>query len=220
MTSCSIYRNQMMNKPKLYTGGDLKGEWVFGYKIDGVRALKIDGQVVSRARKPLYNLDGCEFTDAEIFFGNWENSVSAVRTQGGKPVPQKNVYQLEPLDSRLIIGTFTDPTEVFITQLMLQAVLDGYEGLVLRQGDVWYKVKPKETFDVPVTGIQPGTGKHSGRMGALLTPKGKVGTGFSDAQRSALMDCVGCVIEVECMSLTPAGKFRHPRFIRVREDLA
>lgn len=209
-----------MNKPKLYTGGDLHGDWEFGYKIDGVRALKIDGVVVSRARKPLYNLDACEFTDAEIFFGNWESSVSHVRTQSGTPVPQENVYQLDPLDPRLCIGTITDPCEEFIFEVMRQAVLDGYEGLVLRQGDTWFKVKPKETYDVTVIGIQPGTGKHSGRMGALLTPKGKVGTGFSDAQRSALMDCVGCVIEVECMSLTPAGKFRHPRFIRVREDLA
>ena len=208
-----------MNKPKLYTGGNLSGTWEFGYKIDGVRALRIDGQVVSRARKPLYNLDGCDFTDAEIFFGNWEDSVSAVRTQGGTPVPQKNVYQLDPLDQRLALGTFENPTEEFIFEIMRQAVHDGYEGLVLRQGDTWFKVKPKETYDVVVTGIQPGTGKHSGRMGALLTPKGKVGTGFSDAQRSALMDCVGCVIEVECMSLTPGGKFRHPRFIRVREDL-
>lgn len=208
-----------MNKPKLYTGGDLNGLWEFTYKIDGVRALRIDGQVVSRARKPLYNLDGCDFTDAEVFFGNWENSVSAVRTQGGNPVPQENVYQLDPLDPRLVLGSWENPTEEFILSVMRQAILDGYEGLVLRQESTWLKVKPKETYDVPVTGIQPGTGKHSGRMGALLTPKGKVGTGFSDAQRSALMDCVGCIIEVECMSLTPHGKFRHPRFIRVREDL-
>lgn len=209
-----------MNKPKLYTGQPLKGVWEIYLKIDGVRALKVDGKVVSRAGKPLYNLDGCEFTDAEIYFGNWESSVSAVRTQNGTPVPQENVYNLDPPDPRLYVCKREDPEPEELFYMMREAIAEGREGLVIRQGDVWYKVKPKETYDVVVTGIQMGTGKHLGRVGALITSKGKVGTGFSDAQRTDLLTCVGSMIEVECMSLTPGGKFRHPRFIRVREDLA
>lgn len=209
-----------MNKPKLYEGQRLRGVWDIYYKIDGVRALKVDGQVLSRAGKPLYNLDACEFNDAEIYFGNWENSVSAVRTHNGKPVPQENVYNLDPPDPRLFVCKLHNCEPEELEQMMLEAITKGYEGLVIRQGDIWYKVKPKETFDVKVTGIQMGTGKHLGRVGALITEKGKVGTGFSDAQRTALLTCVGSIIEVECMGLTPGGKFRHPRFIRVREDLA
>lgn len=209
-----------MNKPKLYTGQKLKGDWEIGLKVDGVRAFKKDGVVTSRAGKPLYNLDDCDFTDAEIYFGNWEASVSAVRTQGGKPVPQENVYSIDPLDPRLYVTTLRDPEPELLDYMMREAISEGHEGLVIRQGDVWYKIKPKETFDVRVTGIQMGTGKHLGRVGALITEKGKVGTGFSDVQRTDLLSCVGSMIEVECMSLTPGGKFRHPRFIRVREDLA
>nr|WP_283842052.1 hypothetical protein [Bradyrhizobium sp. KB893862 SZCCT0404] len=107
-------------------------------------------------------------------------------------------------------------------------IAKGYEGLVLRQGDVWLKVKPTETYDVLVTGIIEGTGKHKGRMGALMTPMGKVGTGFSDAERVTFWNyckepddgrgIMGETIEVECMKLTDDGKFRHPRFVRVRPD--
>jgi len=53
---------------------------------------------------------------------------------------------------------------------------------------------------------------------------GKVGVGFSDVERETWWTPVfrrpGIIIEVECMELTPAGRFRHPRFIRIREDKA
>jgi ATP-dependent DNA ligase len=124
------------------------------------------------------------------------------------------------LDSRLEAGTMIDPDAETIRFRMERAMREGYEGLMLRQGDKLLKVKPKETHDVPITGIQPGTGKHEGRMGALLTPMGKVGTGFTDEMRENFNDqrWIGIIIEVECMGLTPGGKFRHPRFVRVRED--
>jgi ATP-dependent DNA ligase len=64
----------------------------------------------------------------------------------------------------------------------------------------------------------------SGRLGYLVTPYGDVGTGFSDQDRAALWGealagtLIGQVVEVSCMEFTPDGKFRHPRFLRVRHD--
>ena len=60
-------------------------------------------------------------------------------------------------------------------------------------------------------------------MGALITEMGKVGTGFTDINREWWADpCrdlpVPYIIEVECMGLTKNGKFRHPRFKRIRWD--
>jgi DNA ligase-1 len=87
------------------------------------------------------------------------------------------------------------------------------------------KMKQKLTFDCRVIDIQPGTGKHTGRMGALIIDLDgvtfKVGTGFTDIQRAELyrLDIIGQIIEVEGMELTELGRVRHPRFIRVREDL-
>jgi len=51
-----------------------------------------------------------------------------------------------------------DPKADRITRLMKQQIAKGYEGLVLRQGDVWLKVKPIETFDVPITDMMAGRG--------------------------------------------------------------
>jgi hypothetical protein len=208
-------------KAKDYTGKPLKGLWTVTRKVDGVRAFFTPGGVVSRAGKPLYNLDHLYhlgLTDVEVFCGSWEESSSRVRTKNdGTPVEPEYLYSLSPVDSRLMLGSIQDPSPEEVYALMQTEVDSGHEGIVLRQVDKWIKVKPTITHDVPITGIQPGTGKHDGRMGALLTPMGKVGTGFTDKQRELDWQ-IGQIIEVEAMGLTPAGKFRHPRFIRVRFD--
>ena len=209
-----------MIKPKAWNGKDLFGEWVVTRKLDGVRALMDeDGSVVSRAGKPLYNLSHLKFRDAEIFLGSWEKTVSAVRTLQRDNIPEECVYSLSPLDDRLYLETTTDPTKEYIELLLSERLSLGEEGLVLRKGDTWVKVKGIETFDVEILHVIPGKGKHEGRMGALLTEKGKVGTGFTDEDRKKFSrGCEGTIIEVECMGLTPQGKFRHPRFVRERFD--
>lgn len=212
-----------MRKPKLWKGEDLEGHWSVTLKLDGVRMLRDDeGNPVSRSGKPLYNLDHIpkEITDAEVFERDWETSVSLVRSSvSGSPVELTKVYPLDPPDDRIILGTYADPTAEYISNLMDIYVGLGYEGLVLRKGAKWLKVKPEETADVLVTGYQAGTGKHEGRLGALLTNHGKVGTGFTDTQREEITeDFVGSIIEVRYMEITPGGKMRHPRFVRVRTD--
>lgn len=215
-------------KAKPWNGTSLKGLWTVTLKIDGARMLRdSNGNPVSRAGKPLYNLENVprSITDAEIFENNWEQSMGLVRSSvNGSPVPLDKVYSLDPLDSRLFLTVLENPDAETIEQLMRREVAKGYEGLILRKGDKWLKVKPKETADVKVTGFQAGTGKHEGRMGALLTNYGKIGTGFSDADREWWQECYdegmleGLLIEVEFMEWTPAKKFRHPRFIRIRDD--
>ena len=211
-------------------GKDLSGTWLVTFKLDGVRALtRINVgthrryTVHSRKGKPLYNLDHlCHtFTDAEIFCGSLEETISKVRASTqDRPVKKSEVYQLDPPDKRLVWQTIKNPKSDLIKEMLRIAIGNGKEGLVLRQGDKWLKVKGKRTYDVKVTGIQPGKGKHKGKLGALLTTKGEVGTGFKDKQRVEFntKDMIGKLIEVECMSLTPAGKFRHARFKRVRWD--
>ncbi len=74
----------------------------------------------------------------------------------------------------------------------------GGEGLMLHKADTLYrgqrsddllKLKPSDDAEAKVLAHVPGQGKHRGRLGALWveTPEGirfKLGTGFSDAQRS------------------------------------
>jgi len=219
------------NKAKPWKGNDLKGIWSITLKIDGARMLRdSEGNPVSRAGKPLYNLSLVDksITDAEIYNQNWETSMSLVRTKNnGSPVDPSYVYSLDPLDSRLDLGSIDTPSRRDLELLMKHKVSQGYEGLILRQGDTWLKVKPKDTADVFIIGFQEGTGKHTGKMGALLTWFGKVGTGFSDVDREwwqMMFDLHGLtwltkqLIEVEYMEMTKYNKFRHPRFVRIRED--
>jgi hypothetical protein len=218
-------------QPKPWNGKDLKGTWQVTRKIDGARMLRdSQGNPVSRSGKPLYNLSHIQasITDAEIYAGNWEDSMSLVRSSvNGTPVPEHMVYSLEPLDERLFLCNVVNPTANVINELLKLQLDAGDEGLILRQGDKWLKVKPDDTADVLVTGFQWGTGKHKGKMGALLTAYGKVGTGFSDEERrwwAMMYQLHGDVwlhkqlIEVGFMEWTNGGKFRHPRYLRIRDD--
>jgi hypothetical protein len=238
-------------KARPWNGKDLKGTWEVTLKIDGVRALLGADKVWrSRSHKLLYNLPQWKPgmpTDVEVYVGGFRDTIRATRTQKIKEdtprILPEHLYSLDPLDVRLrpghLIGlpgegvTCEGPsaTAEKINTMLAIAVKEGYEGLVLRQGDKWLKVKPEETHDVLVTGAFEGKGKHKGRLGGLVTAKGEVGTGFTDDERlnlwlwfvtghNGIADCPleGQTIEVSCMHFTPDGKFRHPRFIRFRPD--
>lgn len=210
-----------MLKPKLWNDKDLEGYWLFTYKVDGVRAIIVDGVAKSRSDKPLYNLGAIPDGDYEIFKNNWEESVSLVRTRDiGYDIPLEYAYSLYPLDGRLSISAESDPTKGIIELYLKKALALGYEGLVLRQGNDWLKVKSVESHDVVIIDLIEGKGRNVGRLGAFVTDKGNVGTGLNDADREKYWDrkYIGETIEVECMSLTPNGKFRMPRFKRIRWD--
>lgn len=225
-----------MIKAKTWNGKNLKGRWLVTRKLDGVRALSVQvasptgfiSVVRSRRNKPLYNLDRYldYFSDAEVWLGDFKTTIQAVRTKNTAiHVPKMALYELDPPDRRLVIGTVVDPTAIAIRALLAKHKKKGEDGLILRQGDRWLKVKHVTTYDVRVTKVEPGKGKHKGRMGALHTTKGRVGTGFSDVFRTQCRHdergrstIVSKTIEVACNQLTPDGKFRHARFIRIRDD--
>ncbi len=121
-------------------------------------------------------------------------------------------------------GMLVNPTRDDIITHLQRANDLGHEGLVLRQGDRWLKVKPEETHDVVITGYHEGRGKHVGKLGYVTTAKGDVGSGFTDAEREILWyeakagKLVGQVVEVNCMQITSDGQFRHPSFVRMRPD--
>lgn len=215
---------------KKWKGNTLDGIWRITRKADGVRMLRDkDGNPISKHGKPLYNLQDIpkKIVDAEIYDKDWATSVSLVRTKiNGKPVSIRQAYSIDPIDERLDMGYVNSPSPDYINTLLKRVVAQGWEGLVLRQGDVAFKVKPVVTVDIRVTGFQWGTGKHKGKMGALLTAYGKVGTGFSDADRMHFADeyivsptiVIGTIIEVDAMGWTPNKKLRHAVFKRTRWD--
>jgi DNA ligase-1 len=109
----------------------------------------------------------------------------------------------------------------------------GGEGLMLRQPHSKYtvgrsttllKVKTFHDAEAKVIGHQAGEGRHRGRLGALFVelPNGtrfSVGTGFSDAERSA-PPAVGSTITFRYQELSEGGVPRFPSYVGVRHDAA
>ena len=108
----------------------------------------------------------------------------------------------------------------------------GGEGLMLRRPGSKYevgrsqsllKVKTFHDAEARVIGHAPGTGKHKGRLGALIVelPGGvqfNVGTGFSDAERGAPPD-LGAVITFRYQELSDDGVPRFPSYVGERLDV-
>jgi DNA ligase 1 len=107
----------------------------------------------------------------------------------------------------------------------------GGEGIMLRQPGSRYehgrsttllKVKTFHDAEATVIAHLPGTGRHKGRLGALLVelPSGtyfSVGSGFTDRQREH-PPALGSVITFRYQEITAAGLPRFPTFVRERVD--
>lgn len=213
-------------KFKTYDNRDFTNPITLTRKIDGVRAIKVGDIVLSRKGKPLHNIppeylkEGASY---EIYCGDFDTTSALLRTkESERKITPSEIYELTSTNERLRLyysDAYTPSTVV--RGVFDKVIAEGDEGLIIYEhtssGDVLYKMKQIITYDVKVTGVQEGKGKHAGRMGALLTAYGKIGTGFTDTQRQEIWE-VGDLIEVECMEITKDKKFRHPRFIRRRFD--
>jgi DNA ligase-1 len=116
-----------------------------------------------------------------------------------------------------------------------------YEGIMLKEPDApyevkrsiaWLKLKPFIEVSLSVVAVEEGTGKHEGRLGALVcegiddgkTIRVNVGSGFSDEQRDEFWkfkrDCINMVTEVRADAITQnqdgTYSLRFPRFLRFR----
>lgn len=223
---------QEIIKSATWNGKALTGEWQVTLKVDGVRAIWHDELGwQSRAKNPLYNIPRWQpgqACDCELFVHSFRDTIIATRTKLPKSdtptIRPDHLYGLDQLDPRLEFGTLLNPSADDILHQLNHARVLGFEGLVLRQGDRWIKVKPEETHDVAITGFVEGRGKHAGRLSIVQTPLGNVGSGFSDEERAQLWaeaqagTLIGQIVEVSCMEFTPTGKFRHPVFLRMRPD--
>ena len=122
-------------------------------------------------------------------------------------------------------------------------VNNGFEGIMIKDVDApyeckrttfWMKFKPVYDYDLTVIGIELGTGKNAGRMGALVCAgedDGKeimvnVGSGFTDTERQEYWDnqqaIIGrtAVVMADAITLNQDGTYslRFPRFKSFRYD--
>lgn len=119
----------------------------------------------------------------------------------------------------------------------------GFEGIMIKdvtapyeckRNTFWMKWKPTITVDLTVVGLEEGTGRNEGRLGALVCEgedDGKfisvnVGSGYSDEDRDSYWQnskaIIGRTAEILCDVITQnqdgTYSLRFPRFIRFRDD--
>ena len=121
-----------------------------------------------------------------------------------------------------------------------EAIDKGFEGIMIKDPEApyvckrhvaWLKQKPFIEVSLTIVGIEPGTGKNEGKMGAAICEgeeDGKfirvnVGSGWTDAQRDEIDDTViGQVLEVRADAITRSQdsediySLRFPRALRFR----
>lgn len=122
------------------------------------------------------------------------------------------------------------------------AVSAGYEGIMIKdvgapyeckRSSFWMKWKPTITVDLSIVGFEEGTGRNSGRLGAIICEgedNGRrihvnVGSGLSDSDRDqywvARDDLLGHLVEVQADAVTQnqdgTYSLRFPRFLRFRD---
>jgi DNA ligase-1 len=122
-----------------------------------------------------------------------------------------------------------------------QAVAGGYEGIMIKDPNApyeckrsvaWLKLKPFIEVSLGVTHVEEGTGKHEGRLGALVCSGQddskqitvNVGSGFSDDLRTSIWNdhdnIIGQIVEVRADAITQnqdgTYSLRFPRFLRFR----
>lgn len=124
-------------------------------------------------------------------------------------------------------------------EINTMAVELGYEGIMAKDPDApyeckrttaWLKLKPFIEVSLAVIGIEEGTGKNAGKLGAFIcegTDDGKlirvnVGSGFSDTQREDYFtdEVIGEIVEVRADAVTRnqdgSYSLRFPRFLHFR----
>jgi DNA ligase-1 len=162
--------------------------------------------------------------DAPMVPFGWENRIQIAQEEVKDLTNAITVTHIQARDAEHVMQVFGDIRG------------QGGEGVMLRKPGSMpaFKrtrnlLKVKGVIDglAVVHSVQPGEGRHAGRMGALCVfpteqangcmmqtnaPEFKIGTGFTDADRER-KDWVGTIVRWEAHELTNDGLPRHSRYI-------
>jgi DNA ligase-1 len=219
------------------------------------RSIVIDGEVVSSSfqalMKQVHRKSDADASDARLMafdiiplseFRKGKSIMGQRRRsnllRSMKPVLDKiggiDIIPQKEVDLDTAVG------QMEFKQYNKEAIDAGFEGIMIKDIDAeyvckrhvaWLKQKPFIEVSLTVVGIEPGTGKNEGKMGALICEgeddgkfiKVSVGSGWTDDQRAEVDDSViGQVLEVRADAITRSQdsedvySLRFPRALRFR----
>ena len=217
-------------------------------------ALVIDGEVVSKnfqeLMKQIHRKNTVQNHDAVLYlfdilpFDNFKSGLykksyyertlelkewykNYIVTSEKIKIIEKNLIDLDTPDGQFTFKTFNK-----------QSIVNGYEGIMIKDPDsfyeckrstTWLKLKPVIEISLKVINYEEGTGRNSGKLGAFIAEgidEGKffrlnIGSGFTDEQRDTFWkerdDLVGRIIEIKADSISKSQdgetwSLRFPRF--------
>ena len=226
-------------------------------KIEFTQAMVLDGEVMSSSfqdlMKQVHRKDNVEASDAVLHLFDIVplsefNRGSSTKTQLARSQELADWYtahktalpNVEILDYE-ILDLNTDTGTNRFQEINKLAIAGGYEGIMIKdvaavyeskRTHSWLKLKPFIEVTLEVTGVEQGTGRNEGKLGALVcsgTDDGKdivtnVGSGLTDKDREQYWDnrdsIINHLVEVRADAVTQNqdGTFslRFPRFLRFR----
>jgi len=225
----------------------------------GHESFVLDGEVVGKSFQDLMkqarkkqgaNAEDCVFhvfdfiPTVDFFRGHWNMPLkNRLKMNLNKIQPTIDKMNNVQLSLSFTVDLDTSEGKNQLQRYATDCVEEGYEGIMIKSLDApyetkrntnWLKFKPVHDYDLTVVGMEEGTGKNIGRLGALLcegTDDNKfiqvnVGSGFSDEQRDDFWnnksEVIGkmAVVLADAITQNQDGNYslRFPRFKWFRED--
>jgi len=219
------------------------------------RSIVIDGEVVSSSfqalMKQVHRKSDADAGDARLMafdvlpFSEFRKGKSILGQRRRSNLLRSMKSVLDKVGSIDIIPQIevdldTAVGEMQFKQYNKDAIDANFEGIMIKDIDAvyeckrsvsWLKQKPFIEVSLTIVGIEPGTGKNEGKMGAAICEgedNGKfirvnVGSGWTDDQRAEINDeVIGQVLEVRADAITRSQdsedvySLRFPRALRFR----
>jgi DNA ligase 1 len=222
------------------------------------RSWVIDGEMVSSSfqalMKQVHRKDDVQAGDARLMafdilpLSEFQKGKSALGQKRRSALLRSMKPVLDKVGNIDIIEQIEVDLDSYVGELQFKeynkdAIAKGFEGIMIKDLDApyvckrhvaWLKQKPFIEVSLAVVGVEEGTGKNEGRLGAIIC-EGKddgkqirvnVGSGFTDDQRNEFWtsreDLVGQIVEVRADAATinqdseNVYSLRFPRFLRFR----
>lgn len=222
------------------------------------RSYVIDGEVVSRSfqdlMKQVHRKDDVQAGDARLMafdilpLSEFKKGKSVMGQRRRSALLRSFKEVFDKCGNIDVIRQVEIDLDSYVGELQFkefnkEALEQGFEGILVKDPDAvyvckrnvaWLKIKPVITVDLTIVGLEEGTGKNEGKLGALIcegTDQDKfirvnVGSGLTDEQRDEIWEdkdsVIGQIVEIKADCITrnqdseDTYSLRFPRFERFR----